>query len=232
MRSRLILAGDALRALARLAAAQDARTAIAAASKAMGADTLNTIEYSGSGADFTLGQALQRHLAVAEVHRQDLHTPVDFRVAGFEDGSHPDAGRKSAARRRAAAGLGEQPQNQTIVVNANTPWVQQLEIWMLPHGFLRAAAANNATVEDADRRRQEVHRGVLHWAEQGDGQRLHQRSEPGRARRDLIDNPVLGDTQFEAVYTDYKDFGGVKFPMHIVQRQGGYPDPRSDESAM
>src|SRR4029453_9916292 len=29
--------------------------------------------------------------------------------------------------------------------------------------------------------------------------------------------------QFEAVYSDYKDFGGVKFPMHIVQRQGGYP---------
>ena len=28
---------------------------------------------------------------------------------------------------------------------------------------------------------------------------------------------------FEALYTDYKDFGGVKFPMHIVQNQGGYP---------
>jgi hypothetical protein len=38
-----------------------------------------------------------------------------------------------------------------------------------------------------------------------------------------IDNPVLGDMQFEALYSDYKDFGGVKFPMHIVQRQGGFP---------
>jgi len=38
-----------------------------------------------------------------------------------------------------------------------------------------------------------------------------------------VDNPVLGDTSFEAVYSDYKDFGGVKFPMHLVQRQGSYP---------
>jgi glyoxylase-like metal-dependent hydrolase (beta-lactamase superfamily II) len=28
---------------------------------------------------------------------------------------------------------------------------------------------------------------------------------------------------FEAVYSDYKDAGGAKFPMHIVQKQGGYP---------
>src|SRR4029078_7566677 len=43
--------------------------------------------------------------------------------------------------------IGEQNQNQTIVVNANTPWVQQLEIWMMPHGFLKAASANNATAK-------------------------------------------------------------------------------------
>jgi glyoxylase-like metal-dependent hydrolase (beta-lactamase superfamily II) len=27
----------------------------------------------------------------------------------------------------------------------------------------------------------------------------------------------------EGVYSDYRDFGGVKFPMHIVMREGGYP---------
>jgi glyoxylase-like metal-dependent hydrolase (beta-lactamase superfamily II) len=27
----------------------------------------------------------------------------------------------------------------------------------------------------------------------------------------------------EAVFSDYKDFGGVKFPTHILQREGGYP---------
>src|SRR5204863_1285094 len=38
-----------------------------------------------------------------------------------------------------------------------------------------------------------------------------------------IDNAMLGDMLFDATYTGYKDFGGVKFPTKIVQRQGDYP---------
>ena len=38
-----------------------------------------------------------------------------------------------------------------------------------------------------------------------------------------IDDAFLGDVPFEAVYSDYKDFGGVKFPTRIVQNQSGYP---------
>jgi len=38
-----------------------------------------------------------------------------------------------------------------------------------------------------------------------------------------IDNNVLGDIPFETAFSDYKDFGGVKFPTHILQKQGGYP---------
>ena len=119
---------------------------------------------------------------------------------------------------------GEQSQAQTIIVDANTPWVQQLEIWMLPHGFLRAAVREQRHGQDADRERQAV-------------QRLS--PSPARTRRPstayindqnlvervetLIDNPILGDMPFEAVYSDYKDFAGVKFPTRIVQRQGGHP---------
>ncbi|MES1196864.1 MAG: MBL fold metallo-hydrolase, partial [Steroidobacter sp.] len=38
-----------------------------------------------------------------------------------------------------------------------------------------------------------------------------------------IDNPVLGDIVYEASFSDYHDFNGVKFPAHIVQKQAGYP---------
>jgi len=38
-----------------------------------------------------------------------------------------------------------------------------------------------------------------------------------------IDSPVTGDTHIEAIYSDYKDFGGVKFPTRIMERQGGFP---------
>ena len=36
-------------------------------------------------------------------------------------------------------------------------------------------------------------------------------------------NPILGDMPIETNYSDYRDFGGVKFPTKIVQKQGGFP---------
>jgi glyoxylase-like metal-dependent hydrolase (beta-lactamase superfamily II) len=38
-----------------------------------------------------------------------------------------------------------------------------------------------------------------------------------------VDNPVTGDTPVVAMFADYKDFGGVKFPSRLVQHQGGFP---------
>ena len=37
----------------------------------------------------------------------------------------------------------------------------------------------------------------------------------------MIDQGMLGDIKWEATFSNYKDFGGVKFPTSIVQRQGG-----------
>ena len=38
-----------------------------------------------------------------------------------------------------------------------------------------------------------------------------------------IDNPVLGDMHVETSYSDYRDFGGFRFPAKMVQKQGGFP---------
>ena len=39
----------------------------------------------------------------------------------------------------------------------------------------------------------------------------------------LSTNEVVGDYPVEIAYTDYADFGGVKFPRHIVQTEDGHP---------
>ena len=39
----------------------------------------------------------------------------------------------------------------------------------------------------------------------------------------LLTNDVVGDYPVEIAYTDYADFGGVKFPQHIVQTEDGFP---------
>jgi len=223
MRSRSILAVLVVAVFASVAAAQDARTTIAAASKAMGADTLNTIEFSATGFDFAVGQAYSGASPWPKFVDKTYTRQVDFRVPSSKvdrirmQGENPPRGGGQQPVR------GEQPQNQTIVVGANTPWVQQLEIWMLPHGFLRAAGTRNATAktQTVGGRRYTVvsFAGANNAAVNGyiNDQNIVDRVET------WIDNPVLGDTLFEAVYSDYRDFGGVKFPMHIVQRQGGYP---------
>jgi glyoxylase-like metal-dependent hydrolase (beta-lactamase superfamily II) len=203
--------------------AQDAKAVIAAASKAMGADSLKTIEYSANGYDFALGQAYSPSSPWPRFINQSYKRVIDFQTPA----SRVDRVRLQAEIPPRGGGQqpvrGEQPQTQTIVVGANTPWVQQLEIWMTPYGFLRAAAANGATVQSRtiDGRKFTV----LSFTGQNkakvngyiNDQQMVERVET------WIDDALLGDMPFEAVYSDYKDFGGVKFPARIIQNQGGYP---------
>jgi glyoxylase-like metal-dependent hydrolase (beta-lactamase superfamily II) len=210
-------------ALVWTASAQDAKAVIGNASRAMGVDALKTVQYSATGLDFALGQAPNpgspwpKFINKSYTRMINFDTPASkvdrVRVQG-ENPPH-GGGQQPLA--------GEQPQSQTIIVAADTPWVQQLEIWMTPHGFLRAAASKNATVEAKTMGGKKYN--VVSFV--GDNkakvngyinpQNMVERVET------WIDNPFLGDMLFEAIYSDYKDAGGAQFPMHIVQKQGGYP---------
>jgi glyoxylase-like metal-dependent hydrolase (beta-lactamase superfamily II) len=209
--------------LAGAAAAQDARAVIAAATQAMGADNLRTVEYSGNGYDFVLGQNYNPDVPWPRFANPRYTRAIDFQVPSsrvdrirVQTENPPRGGGQQPIR-------GEQAQNQVIVVNAGTPWVQQLEIWMTPYGFVKAAAAKGATARPRTIRGERF--TVLSFT--GDnkaqvngyinGQNMVQWVET------QFDDPLLGDTPWEAVYTDYKDFGGLKFPTRIVQNQGGYP---------
>jgi hypothetical protein len=136
-----------LSAFVGVSAAQDAKTVLADASKALGADTLNTVEFSATGYDFVLGQAYSPSSPWPKFLNKTYTRVIDFRIPA----SKVDRVRMQGENPPRGGGLqpviGEQPQTQTIIVNANTPWVQQLEIWMMPHGFVRAASARNATVK-------------------------------------------------------------------------------------
>ena len=38
-----------------------------------------------------------------------------------------------------------------------------------------------------------------------------------------LENPIFGDMLVEAIYTEYRDANGVKYPSTIVQKRGGQP---------
>lgn len=92
-----------------------------------------------------------------------------------------------------------------------------VEIWATPHGFLRAAAANKATVVAANGG-SEVSFSVGNLKFTGS---INAQNEVTRVQS-WFDNPVTGDTPVEFTYTNYKDFGGVRFPARIVRTQAGH----------
>ena len=203
--------------------AQDGGSVISAASKAMGGDTLKTIQFSGSGYDFALGQNANPNLPWPRFINKTYTRTINFdapasRVERIRmQGEIPLRGGGNQPLR------GEVPQNQVIVMGPNTSWDQQLEIWMTPHGFLRAAKANNATVKSQTTGGKTYNvvsfRGQNKAMVNGyiNDQNLVERVET------QVDNPMLGDMPVEWNYSLYKDFGGIQFPTAIEQRQGGNP---------
>src|SRR5262249_32416345 len=114
----------------------------------------------------------------------------------------------------AAAGTAPAPQAQPAAVEERT-----MEIWTTPHGFLKAAAANNATSQPANGGSDVAftmagnHKYTGHINAQNQVERV----------QTWIDNPVLGDTPVEITYSEYRDFNGVMFPGKMVRTQGEYP---------
>jgi glyoxylase-like metal-dependent hydrolase (beta-lactamase superfamily II) len=201
--------------------AQDAKAIVGNVSKALGADTLKTVQYSATGFDYAIGQNPNGNAPWPKFIEKSYTRGIDF------DSRTSRVDRVRMQGENPPRGGGQQPivgeQAQTNVVGADAPWVQQLEIWMMPHGFVRAAAARAATLEKAPGGAKQT---VISFVGDNkapvkafvDDKNLITRVET------LIDHPVLGDMPFEAIYSDYKDVGGgVQFPMHIVQRQGGHP---------
>ena len=94
-----------------------------------------------------------------------------------------------------------------------------MEIWTTPHGFLRAASANQATSQPSGAGTEVSFTVGGKYRYVGT---VNAASEVERVRT-WIDNPVLGDTLVEFEYSGYRDFGGVNFPSRIVRRQGGHP---------
>jgi len=99
---------------------------------------------------------------------------------------------------------------------------RRLAIWLTPHGFLKAALAHNPTARLQTLRRRQV---IIVSFSLEDGtevngtindQNLVERVET------RIPNPVLGDMPVDVAYLNYRDFDGVRFPTHILQRQGGF----------
>ena len=212
------------------ASAQSAGPVIAAASKAMGADSLNSITYSGTARNGAFGQskAIGEPMGPVNVTRVTQYT----RTINFATPSDSSAlVSRATGPTQPPAVPGVPPPmpgvfNQNITaMQASTNWNQGLNLWMTPWGFLKGAAANAATVREQDGQ-QVVSFSPPVKSPSGrnytvtgyiNSQNLVTRVET------KVDNAVVGDLPVEFDYSNYRNMNGVQVPTRIVQKQATMP---------
>jgi glyoxylase-like metal-dependent hydrolase (beta-lactamase superfamily II) len=208
-----------------------------AANDTLGAAQVNAIEFSGTGRWYQFGQAPAPNLpwpqfdvssytatinyaapaARVQMTRKQTIEPGRVRPAPAEQ--KPDQYVSGTTAWNLAAAAGAAP-NAAPVAQPQPAAVEErvMEIWTTPHGFLKAAVVNNATSTPSEG-------GSEVTFSSGKNKYvgiINAQNEVTRVQT-WIDNPVLGDTEVVFTYSDYKDFGGVRFPSRIQRVQGEHP---------
>jgi glyoxylase-like metal-dependent hydrolase (beta-lactamase superfamily II) len=204
--------------------------------KAMGATELKSIQYSGSGSTFAPGQSPNPNAPWPRFNAKSYSRSINYDTASMRD---------EIVRTQAEdppRGGGQQPvrgeQRQVFLVSGTHAWSQPgdsaipqpvavvdrvHQLWITPHGVIKAAMAHNATVQsrpEGDKKQTIITftvPGQLKVNAVVNDQNLVERVES------WVANPVVGDMLTETTYADYKDFSGVKFPTKIMQKAGGFP---------
>ena len=200
--------------------AQDARTVIDAAARAMGMEGMHSITYSGVAAAGNFGQSRTISFGLASTSIRNYTRTIDFaRPASHATGeATPPVGR---------GGPPPQPFIHDETIAPDSPWVEQLSIWVTPWGFLRGAAANNATLRT--RKLGDVSYRTLTWsppqkAPSGTPYQLIGYIGPENLVDRVetwVEHPIFGDMRVEIAYQNYRDFGGVRSPTRIAERRMG-----------
>ena len=225
--------------------AQDVKAVLAAAEKALGAAELKSIQYSGTGFNAAMGQAVNPTSAWPKFDVRAYTRTINYTDGSSKEeltrvqGSNPWRGGGGTPL------MGEQKQNAQVNgnlawnMNGTTPAAQfgdtlterRLQIWMTPHGFIQYAKLGNGCAINFDceakvTKKTEGAKQVtvisvgfckIPMEATLDDQNMITKVEA------KFPNPVLGDMPIVTTYSGYKDYSGVKFPTRIAQSQGPYP---------
>jgi glyoxylase-like metal-dependent hydrolase (beta-lactamase superfamily II) len=200
--------------------AQDARTVIDATFRAMGATGLNAITYSGVAAQGNFGQSRTISFGLASTSIRGYTRTIDFTLPA----SHAVG---EAIPPTARGGPPPQPRAYEQTLAADSPWEQQYSIWVTPWGFLRGAATRNATLRT--KKVGDVTYKTLTWSPPQPAPSGVPYSIVGYIGPEntvdrvetWVEHPIFGDMHIEIAYENYRDFGGVKSPTRIAQREMG-----------
>jgi len=225
------------------AQAQDARGTLEAASTALGAATLRSVQYVARGSDFIFGQPYDGNSPWPRFNVTAMTLAIDYATPALLDD------RRRTQAENPPLGGGFQPIlgeiRQVWALNGPYAWDvagqnavpgaperdfrsavvgRTTQVFLTPHGFVKGALASADAKASTYTLRGAKKTVVTFTSPTGlklegtlNDQHLVERITT------WVANPVLGDVLFEAMLTDYREFGGMKFPTRIVHREGGYP---------
>ncbi len=203
-------------ALCAVASAQDAKSVLEATIKNMG--DIKSAQYSGAGAQITLGQTVSPTAQLPRTELKSFTRSVDYDKQATRNEAVGPQGPVATQFLAGDKAWGQAGSNVTPAAPAAVT-ERQLQIWLTPHGFLKGALANKATVKRSGKVTTVTFTALGKYRVVGtiSADNLVEKVES------WFDNPVLGDMHIETTYSGYRDFGGFKFPAKIVQKQGGHP---------
>ena len=232
------------------AAAQDAKVVLQAASRAMGADILNTIQISGAGTNAATGQSfdpVSGDLATEDWPKFEVPSYTKTIDYGTRSSREEFTERQGRFGPRGGGGTPLQRDRQSVrIVNGDFAWnmqgttanpalavaeVRQLDIWLTPHGVLKAAMAAPDATAVVFPVNGPSNPGLT---QNGNRRTIVSFTALGKYRvnvtindQNLVElvqtwvaNPVLGDMLYETRYVNYQDYAGVKFPGVIHSHEG------------
>ena len=197
------------------------------AAAAMGATSLNSIQYTGSGNVYSFGQGFEPGerfpLFIQRTYNAAINyqTPAMRLIQVRSQGERPPRGggqQALAGDQRAVAVVSGrfawQEAGNQAAPNNGAAGERRRALWTTPHGVIKAAIANSGKVDGNT---------VTVTIEGREVKATLNAQNLVEKVSYLSTNDVIGDYPVEIAYTDYADFAGVKFPRHIVQTEDGQP---------
>ena len=220
--------------LALSAAACAEQTPLEKAAATLGSAQVKTLQFVGSGTTYSVGQNYTTTDAWPPVTVKSYTALANYETGGMRVELVRDMG-AVMPRGGGAPFFGEQRQIQVVSGDKawNAPLVadqaatpspdaapeRMLALWSTPIGFVKAAAANNATATPSGTGTDVAFMVGGKYKIEGT---INAAGQVEKVRT-WFDQSIVGDMLVETTYSDYRDFGGVTFPAHIAQTQDGFP---------
>ncbi len=219
-----------------VAPAQDAKAVLDSVAKAMGSAELTSLQYTGSGTNFALGQNAAPGAPWPRFNVKSFKRLVNYSTVSMHDeivrtqaeptprggGGQPLSGEQRQMFFVSGTHAWNQTGNNMVAAPVALPERLQ-QLWITPHGVIKAAMAHQVTAQTQTAGDRKL--TTLAFTVPGALKIQATINERHLVEKVTSWSPhhVLGDMLTETTYTEYKDFGGLQFPTRIVQTQGGFP---------